>query len=109
MQAILARNLPLAAPLQYRFVRITAEPSDAGKRLDQMLHERLPQFSRSRLQEWIRNGDVRLNGAAVRPSQVVRPGDRIELEPAAPAPLRAVAEDIPLAVLYEDADVVAID
>jgi len=90
-------------------VRITAEPSDAGKRLDQMLHERLPQFSRSRLQEWIRNGDVRLNGAAVRPSQVVRPGDRIELEPAAPAPLRAVAEDIPLAVLYEDADVVAID
>jgi len=90
-------------------MRITAEATDAGKRLDQMLHERLPQFSRSRLQQWIRHGDVRLNGSAARPSQAVRPGDAVELEPAAPPPLRATAEDIPLHVLYEDAEVVAID
>jgi 23S rRNA pseudouridine1911/1915/1917 synthase len=39
----------------------------------------------------------------------VREGDAIEAEPAAPPPLRATAEDIPLTVLYEDPDVVAID
>ena len=90
-------------------MRITAEGNDAGKRLDQMLHERLPQFSRSRLQLWIRQGDVRLNGSVARPSQTLRPGDAVELEPTAPPPLRATAEDIPLDVLYEDSDVVAID
>ena len=38
--------------------RFTAEIADAGKRLDQMLHERLPEFSRSRIQRWIEDGRV---------------------------------------------------
>jgi 23S rRNA pseudouridine1911/1915/1917 synthase len=90
-------------------MRLSAEPSDAGKRLDQVVRERLPQFSRSRIQEWIRQGRVRLNGEAQRPSQAVRAGDAIDVEPAEPPPLRAVPEPIPLAIIYEDSDVVAID
>ncbi len=90
-------------------MRLSAELSDAGKRLDHLLHERLPEFSRSRIQEWIRQGLVRVNAAEQKASYAVRAGDAIELEPAAPPPLRATAEEIPLRILYEDADVVAVD
>jgi len=90
-------------------MQLSAGPSDAGKRLDQLVHERLPQFSRSRIQDWIKQGRVRLNGEAQRPSQAVRAGDAIDVEPAEAPPLHAVPEPIPLAILYEDADVVAID
>ena len=90
-------------------MRFTADTSDAGKRLDFLLHERLPEHSRSRIQQWIKAGRVLVNGAAARSSYLVRPGDAIEAEPAEAPPLHASAEDIPLQVLYEDADIVAID
>ena len=92
-----------------QLLRLTAEPGDAGKRLDRMVHERLPEQSRARIQEWIRSRRVRVNGVPARASHTVRAGEAIEVEPAEAAPLRAVAEEIPLAVLWEDADVVAID
>lgn len=82
---------------------------DAGKRLDQALHEQLPQFSRSRLQHWIKSRRVLVNDAAQRPSYLLREGDRIDVEPADPPDLKATPESIPLRVLYEDADVIAID
>jgi len=88
---------------------ITVEPDHAGKRLDQFLHERLPEFSRSRIQQCIRDGRVLVNGASGRSSQGVRGGESIRVTPAPPAPLRADPEDIPLTVLYEDDDVAAID
>jgi 23S rRNA pseudouridine1911/1915/1917 synthase len=90
-------------------VLLSAEPHDAGKRLDQLVHERLPEFSRSRIQEWIKAGRIRVNQEPQRASHLVRAADSIEVEPAEPTPLRATAEPIPLAVLYEDDDVVAID
>ena len=90
-------------------MRLTAEAADAGKRLDHFLHERLPEFSRSRIQEWIKAGHVLVEGRAERPSRILRGGESIEVEPAAPPPLDATPEEIPLAILYEDADVVAVD
>ena len=90
-------------------VRLRAEPPDAGKRLDQVVHERLGQFSRSRIQQWIRDGRVVVNGARGRPSRLVRAGELIDIEPAEAPPLHAIPEDIPLRVLYEDSDLVAID
>jgi 23S rRNA pseudouridine1911/1915/1917 synthase len=90
-------------------VRLSAEPNDAGKRLDQMVHERLPQFSRARIQDWVKSGRVLVNGARERASHRVRAGDAIDVEPAEAPPLNATPEAIPLAVLYEDQDMVAID
>jgi 23S rRNA pseudouridine1911/1915/1917 synthase len=90
-------------------LRLSAETTDAGKRLDHLLHERLPEFSRSRIQQWIGKGRALVNGLAVRASYTVRAGDSIEVDPAEAPPLRASPEAIPLAVLYEDDDVVAID
>ena len=89
---------------------LLAEPRDRGKRLDQMLHERLPEFSRSRIQQSIRDGLVRVDGApAVRPSQPIRGAETVDFQIAEPPPLRATPEDIPLRILYEDADLIAID
>ena len=90
-------------------MRLAAEIQDSGKRLDRFLQERLGEFSRSRLQEWIKSGRVQVNGSAGKPSYAMRAGDAVEVEPAAPPPLHAVPEDIPLHVLYEDPDLVAID
>jgi 23S rRNA pseudouridine1911/1915/1917 synthase len=87
----------------------TADHSDAGKRLDHLLHQRLPEYSRSRIQRWIELGRVLVDGRSVRASHVVRAGQVIDFEPAAPPPLHATPEEIPLSVLYEDADLVAID
>jgi 23S rRNA pseudouridine1911/1915/1917 synthase len=81
----------------------------AGRRLDQFLQDQLPAYSRARLQEWIRSGRVRVDGAERKPSFELKGGESIEVEPAELRPLRAEAEDIPLNVLYEDADVIAID
>jgi len=63
-------------------VQLTAGPEDSGKRLDLLVHEQLPQYSRSRIQEWIRNGRVLVNGTAGRASRQVRAGERIDVEPA---------------------------
>jgi 23S rRNA pseudouridine1911/1915/1917 synthase len=88
---------------------IHADPQDAGKRLDLLLHERLPEFTRSRLQAWIKAGRARIDGKTARSSSTVRGGASIEFEPGTVPPLKAEAEEIPLRILYEDGDVAAID
>lgn len=90
---------------------MTLEPNqeDAGKRLDAFLHERLPEFSRSRLQSWIKENRVLLNGAPVRASYLLRGGEHFSVEPAALPSLKAEPEDLPLKILYEDAGVLVID
>ena len=90
-------------------ISFSTTQADAGKRLDQFLHEHLPAYSRARLQDWIKLGRVRVNGSPRRSSYVVREADAVEAEPAELTPLRAKAEEIPLRILYEDADLVAID
>src|SRR5579863_812076 len=88
---------------------LKAEGTDRGKRLDAFLHEKLPEYSRSRLQIWIREARVLVNGAPGKPSTILHGAEEIGVEPAHLAPLKATAEDIPLVVLYEDSSVVAID
>jgi 23S rRNA pseudouridine1911/1915/1917 synthase len=88
---------------------IVTGPEDHGKRLDLLLHERLSQFTRSRLQAWIKEGRAMVGGKAERASFTVRGGETIAFEPGVAPPLKAEAEDIPLRILYEDADLAAID
>jgi 23S rRNA pseudouridine1911/1915/1917 synthase len=90
-------------------VELTAAPRDAGKRLDAFLHERLPQFSRARLQAWIKEARVLVAGAPARASYLLRGLETVSLEPAERAPLRAEAEELPLEILYEDQDVVVVN
>jgi 23S rRNA pseudouridine1911/1915/1917 synthase len=83
--------------------------ADAGKRLDHYLQERISDSSRSRLQTWIKDGRVLVNGGSARPSLLLRSGDRVDVSPTAPPPLAAAPEDLPIEILYEDAAVIAIN
>jgi 23S rRNA pseudouridine1911/1915/1917 synthase len=100
---ILTKQVPISP------VAVTAGSSDSGKRLDSFLHERLPEYSRSRLQAWIKQDRVQVNAAPVRASQTLRPGDTVTVSPAALAPLQAEPEELPLKILYQDEDVVVVD
>jgi 23S rRNA pseudouridine1911/1915/1917 synthase len=88
---------------------VAATESDTGKRLDALLHAHLPEFSRARIQGWIKAGRVLVNGSAEKASYQSRGNERIEVDPAGLTPLTATAENIPLTVLYEDEWMVAID
>ncbi len=88
---------------------VEATPEDAGKRLDAFLHGRLPEYSRSRLQSWIKAGRVTVGGAVLRSSHLLHGGEIVLVEPADLAPLNAQAEEIPLRILYQDVDVVVVD
>ncbi len=87
----------------------TAIDRDAGKRLDHYLLEKLPQYSRSRLQSWIKDARVLVRGAAAKPSLILRGGEHIEVSPADLPPLTAEPEDLPIEILYEDSSVIAIN
>ena len=86
--------------------RLTGE---AGKRLDHFLQERLTQYSRSRIQSWIKEDRVRVNGAPAKSSMLLRGGESIEVSPADLPPLKATAEDLPIEILYQDAAVIAVN
>ena len=88
---------------------LTAPPSAKGKRLDHFLQESLPQYSRSRLTDWIKTDLVLVDGQTLRASHLLRGGECINVTPANLTPLRAEAEDIPLEILYEDAAVIAVN
>ena len=79
-------------------------------RLDQALAHLLPEYSRSRLALWIKAGQATLDGRAVQPRQRVRGGEAIEVVPAPDTETIAhAAEDIPLDVVHEDADLLVIN
>lgn len=84
-------------------------PEDAGQRLDHHLQARLTEYSRSRLQEWIRDGHVTVNGRGAKASMVLKGGEDVVVTPANLPPLRAEAEDLPVEVLYEDDAVIGIN
>ena len=79
-------------------------PADcAGMRFDQALAKLLPEYSRSRLQDWIEQGQATLGGATVSVKQKVWGGEEIAVQPQAhPSEQPHQAEDIALDVLYED-------
>ena len=93
---------------ELRTIDATAEAK--GQRLDQFLVAQLEGVSRSRIQLLIDQGDVLVNGLVEKASLKLRGGERIDItgEPR-PAPLKAMAEEIPLDVVYEDADLAVIN
>src|ERR1700737_67140 len=91
-------------------VLISVGVDDAGKRLDQFLVAQLHQISRARVQQLIADGKVLVNEAGAKASLRLRGGERIAVLAAAQAlPLRAVAEDISLDIVYEDQDLAGVN
>ncbi|MBA3881372.1 MAG: RluA family pseudouridine synthase [Chthoniobacterales bacterium] len=81
----------------------------AGLRLDRFLALELGDLSRSRLQTLIADGFVTLNTGRPRARDVVRTGDVVQLEFPQVEKIEALAEEIPLAVLFEDEDLLVLD
>ncbi|MCZ7648108.1 MAG: RluA family pseudouridine synthase [Planctomycetota bacterium] len=84
-------------------------PDAAGKRLDVALAEALPERSRSFLARLLKDGAILVNGREAKPRFKVQGGERIELEFPEAEAIEARPEPIPLAVLFEDADVIVVD
>jgi len=84
-------------------------PESAGQRLDRFLVAVLADHSRSQIQKLIADGHVRVAAREARANLAVRAGDRIvvDLPPAAPASVQA--EEVPLEILHQDADVVVVN
>lgn len=85
-------------------------PADAaGRRLDQVLGELFPDYSRNRLQEWIKAGQLTVNGRVPRARDKVWGGERVALVASEVTEVPWVGEAIPLDVVYEDDTILVIN
>jgi 23S rRNA pseudouridine1911/1915/1917 synthase len=103
-------NLSVSFPDSAMRRELLASASDSGARLDRFVAAHCPGVSRTRVQELIESGLVQIDGRAAKKGSVhLRGGEKITLEITERPPIRATAESIPLDVLYEDDDVIAIN
>src|SRR6476660_6308182 len=89
--------------------KLTVQHTDAGQRLDRVLVQALPAFSRSRLQALIRDGFVTMNGNATRPRDLVRAGDVIEWREPEISKIESQPEPMDLEILFEDDDLLVLN
>ena len=98
------------APMTVTPTQFQVAPEDAGTRLDQFLATRIADISRARVQQLIREQKVLVDGRPAKASLKLRGDERIEIAGAVQAPpLRAIAEDIPLDIVYEDDDLAVVN
>ena len=88
----------------------TPSADHVNQRLDQYLAAQIAEVSRARVQQLIERGEVLVNGAAAKASLRLKGDERITITapPQAP-PLRAIAEEIPLDIVYEDEDLAVVN
>lgn len=97
--------LPQAAPIE---LKLTSE--FCGVRLDKVLSQLLPQYSRSRIQQWIDGGRVHVDGQAARAKSQVFGDEIVLVEPqSAPQDSAYSAEEMQLSILHEDDAILVID
>jgi len=88
---------------------LVVPPDAAGQRLDRVVAAAPRVGTRSQAKQLIDAGCVRVDGVARKASHAVRPGERVEIVAREPEPSAIEPEALPLVVLYEDADLLAID
>ncbi|HUU58710.1 MAG TPA: RluA family pseudouridine synthase [Phycisphaerae bacterium] len=94
----------------FRHVRIDIRRALPDRRLDKYLSGRLGKTtSRTALQRYIREGNVTVNGRIVKPSHTIRTGDAIDMMIPVVSPPEIPPEPIPLDVVYEDDDLLAVN
>ncbi|WP_240413793.1 RluA family pseudouridine synthase [Paenibacillus periandrae] len=87
-----------------------AEAQDQGERVDKFVTEASDEdVSRSLVQQWIKDGHLKVNGVPVKANYKLSTGDHLELMTPEPEELNLTAENIPLEVVYEDGDMIVIN
>jgi len=89
--------------------RLQLPPEYAGRRLDQALAALLPQYSRTRIQRWIEEGAVLVDGLAARARNVVVGGESATVEARIVEDTGVAAEDLPLDIVHQDAAVIVVN
>lgn len=84
-------------------------PSLVGYRLDQALAQMFPEYSRSRLTQWLKNGEITVDGETVKPRTRLLGGEHIRVAAHMPEAAAVTAEPMPLTLAYADDDVFVID
>ena len=90
-------------------IEITIDQDGQDQRLDIYLATLYPEFTRSRLQNMIRDGQITVNGGHVKTGYKLQAHDHVLLQIVEAAPARSEAEDIPLDILYEDKDIIVVN
>ena len=80
-----------------------------GMRLDQALARLFPQYSRNRLQVWLKSGHITIDGELAAPRRLVDGGERVLVEPPPAPDALPKAQRMPLRVVYEDAQIIVVD
>jgi len=89
--------------------RLVADAGEAGLRLDRFVAARMPALSRSQIQRLIKTGHVQLNGKPGKASWPIAAGARVDLVLPAPESALPEPEALPLAILFDDADITVVD
>ncbi|HEX5163598.1 MAG TPA: 23S rRNA pseudouridine(1911/1915/1917) synthase RluD [Steroidobacteraceae bacterium] len=89
--------------------QVAFPPELAGRRLDQALAQLLPQYSRTRIQRWIEDGAVRVNGLAAKARDVVVMGQAATVEARLPEQTGIAAQEMPLDIVHQDAALLVIN
>lgn len=94
----------------YEHFSISADQGQAVLRIDKFLFDRLPNVSRNKISGAARNGNVLVNGVAVKQNYRVKPGDEISIVfPHPKRELELIPENIPLDIVYEDDEIIVIN
>ncbi len=88
---------------------VTVSDDQAGRRFDQIAAACFPDFSRARLQDWIREGFLLVDGAPRKPKEKLYGGELLSLSVEVQSEARWEAENIPLDIVYEDDDIIVIN
>jgi len=81
----------------------------SGLRFDHILTELMPEYSRSRLQQWIKQGQATVNGQTLKPKEKIKVNDLIEVKAELESQGDWLPEDIPLNIVFEDDEIIIIN
>jgi 23S rRNA pseudouridine1911/1915/1917 synthase len=106
MQARVQKRTNMPEPITFA---CRLDQGHAGLRLDQVAAALLPEYSRARLQAWIRAGCLTLDGQAARPALRVSGGEMLRLKAEPELEASVPAQDIPLQILAEDRFIIVLN
>lgn len=88
---------------------IYIDENDENKRLDSYLSEITPDLSRSKIQNFIKSGNVKINDSIKKPSYILKENDKIDFEIPEEKKLEIKPQDIPIEIVYEDENMLVVN